>query len=60
MKTTPEIIYLTPSKEDPDDIIWQGDQPTDTYDMVAYIRTDKISEVLAIILNKPILESEEI
>lgn len=59
MKITPEIIYLTPDREDPDYIIWQSDQPSDTYDMAAYIRADRISEVLAAILNKPIPEPEE-
>ena len=47
MKLPPEIIYLTPDREDPDYIIWQGDQPNDSYEMAAYIRADSIDRVLA-------------
>ncbi len=37
---TPERIWLTPDREDPEYIIWQSDQPGNSDEGIEYVRID--------------------
>ena len=44
MKDTPDVIWLVADREDPDHVVWQGDQPADHDGGVAYTKTSHIEK----------------